>query len=159
MLESEETIHSFYESLAKGDAEGMNQHYHPLATFSDPVFGSLSANEAQAMWRMLLSRAAGKLTVTHEILQADEMQVKARAIARYSFGPKKRKVINTLNSVFTFRDGKIFDQTDHFSFHRWASMALGFTGWLLGGTNYLRQKVRKSSLKLLHRYINHEGLK
>ena len=47
-----------HEDKATKNIFGMARLYHPHGTFSDPVFGTLNAAEAGAMWRMLLGRAS-----------------------------------------------------------------------------------------------------
>ena len=47
----------FYDAFAMGDWGTMARLYAPQATFSDPVFPRLNADQARAMWGMLLSRA------------------------------------------------------------------------------------------------------
>ena len=50
-------IERFYSAFGRRDVDAMLGCYHPQVVFSDPVFGTLAAAEAGAMWRMLNRRA------------------------------------------------------------------------------------------------------
>ena len=52
MHPNEELISRFYTAFAAGDHETMAASYTDDASFSDPVFPHLSADEVGAMWRM-----------------------------------------------------------------------------------------------------------
>ncbi len=41
-------------------------------------------------------------------------------------------MVNDIRARFRFRDGKIVDHEDSFSFHKWARQALGPAGLVLG---------------------------
>ncbi|MEM1221108.1 MAG: nuclear transport factor 2 family protein, partial [Bacteroidota bacterium] len=59
---------------------------------------------------------------------------------------------------FQFKDGKIIDHKDEFSFWRWSSMALGPVGTFLGFTPFLQNKVKKMTRKLLTDYMQKHGI-
>src|SRR5512144_601224 len=102
----EALIREFYGAFARRDAEAMARCYHPEVFFSDPVFPRLHGEEAGDMWRMLLSRAAD-LEVTLDSASADESGGHAQWTARYTFSRTGRKVVNIINALFAFRDGRI----------------------------------------------------
>jgi len=77
--------------------------------------------------------------------------------ANYKFGPKKRPIHNKITAQLKFKDGKIIHHIDEFNFWKWAGMALGTSGWLLGFTPIVKNKVRQTVKKLLKNYM--EGLK
>ncbi|MCB0705476.1 MAG: nuclear transport factor 2 family protein [Saprospiraceae bacterium] len=147
-------IQTFYEAFQKGDAETMASCYHPDVVFNDPAFRNLRGKEAGDMWRMLISRAKGNLEISFSDITADATSGSAKWEAVYPFGPKKRKVHNRIQASFRFQDGKIIEHRDQFPFWKWASMALGPIGSLLGWSPFLKSKVRAQSAKLLSQFRN-----
>ena len=77
-------IERFYSSLSAKNGIAMAECYAADATFEDPAFGELDAQDAGAMWRMLTSRA-GDLTVEVSEITADDDTGSARWIAHYTF--------------------------------------------------------------------------
>ena len=61
-------------------------------------------------------------------------------------------MINEIHSKFAIRDGLIVEHTDTFDFWRWSRQALGLKGWLLGGTSFVQDKIRKEARKGLAEY-------
>jgi len=124
-------IETFYTSFQKRDAERMVACYHPDVRFSDPVFHELVGARACAMWRMLCGRAK-ELEIEFRDVQADDRTGSAHWEARYLFSATGRKVHNVIEAKFELRDGKIVRHADTFDLWRWAGMALGPRGKLLG---------------------------
>ena len=124
-------IETFYSSFQKRDAEGMVACYHPEVVFSDPVFHELAGARACAMWRMLCERAT-ELAVDYRDVRADDRSGSAHWEARYLFSATGRRVHNVIDATFEFRDAKIIRHADTFDLWRWAGMALGPRGKLLG---------------------------
>jgi hypothetical protein len=93
------------------------------------------------MWRMLTGRAED-LRVELAEHSADGDTGTARWIATYTFRTG-RPVTNDIRAEFRFRDGKITEHRDSFSFWRWSRQALGPVGLALGWTPLLRAAVRK----------------
>ena len=141
--ENRATIERFYAAMGRHDGEAMAACYAPDATFCDPVFGKLlRPGEAADMWRMLFGRATD---LTVELLErdADDTWGTAHWVARYTFGPVKRYVVNDVHSTLKFATpGLIIRQEDTFNFWRWSQQALGGAGWLLGWTPVLQHSVR-----------------
>jgi ketosteroid isomerase-like protein len=108
----------------------MAAQYAPDARFEDPAFGELTGEEAGDMWRMLCSRAQD-LKVELPEHEANGDAGTAHWIATYTFRTGNH-VVNDIHAKFRFRDGKIVDHQDSFSFHKWARQALGPAGWVLG---------------------------
>ena len=135
-------IEEFYEAFDRCDGEAMAASYLPDATFRDPVFGELTGEEAGNMWRMLTGRAR-QLKV--ELLEhdADDTSGTARWQARYEFASTGRPVINDVLARFRFRDGKIAEHVDEFSFFAWSRQALGPTGLAIGWSPPGRRIVRR----------------
>ena len=134
----------FYRAFAALDGDAMATAYAPDATFSDPVFVDLKGVEIGAMWRMLCSRATD-LRIEASGIEANETSGRAHWEAWYAFSKTGRMVHNVIDAQFEFRDGKIVRHVDRFDFWRWAGMALGPTGKLLGWTPMLRNKVRREA--------------
>lgn len=145
-LENETLLRNFYEAFARGDAPVMAASYHDEATFSDAVFRNLDASQVRAMWRML--NAQGKdLRVEFSQLKADAERGSVHWEAYYTFSPTGKKVHNSIDARFEFRDGLIFKHVDTFSFWRWSKQALGLPGLALGWNPLLRSIVRQQAAK------------
>ena len=147
----EALVREFYAAFARRDAEGMARCYHPEVFFSDAVFLRLRGEEAADMWRMLLARATD-LEVTLDEAHADGEGGRARWTARYTFTRTGRPVVNRIDALFAFRDGKIVRHYDSFRFWRWASQALGPLGRALGWFAPLKWKVRRDAMRSLERF-------
>lgn len=143
---------SFYRALQARDGAAMAACYHPQARFSDAVFTDLSASEAGAMWTMLCNRGKD-LRVEFRIINANESTAQVHWEAWYTFSASGNKVHNIIEAAFTFQDGKIIRHTDHFDFPGWATQALGFKGWLLGRTQFLKRAVQKTAAKSLRDFM------
>ena len=152
MHEHEELIRRFYTSFQKRDAAGMAACYHQDVEFSDGAFPDLKGERARAMWAMLCE-SAQDLRIEFRDVRADERAGSAHWEAWYTFGATGRKVHNVIEARFEFRDGLICRHSDTFDFHRWAGQALGIPGKLLGGTGFLRNKVRAMAAKRLDRFL------
>ena len=82
-------IEHIYDAFDRCDGGAMAECYLRDATFSDPVFGTLTGEQAGAMWRMLTSRAKD---LKIELLEhdADEASGTARWRAQYEFAATGR---------------------------------------------------------------------
>jgi ketosteroid isomerase-like protein len=134
-------IERFYAALDRHDAEAMIACYAPEATFSDPVFPSLDASGLRAMWRMLCARGKD-LRVVVSSVEADDSSGCAHWVATYTFSGTGRSVVNRIDATFRFRDGLILRHVDRFDLWRWAAMALGMKGALLGWLPAVQAKIR-----------------
>lgn len=139
-----ELIETFYEAFQRRDGDAMAACYHPEIRFSDPVFPDLRGERAGGMWRMLTGRAAD-LEVSVRDVHADDRGGRAHWDASYTFSATGRHVDNHIDASFRFRDGKIVEHHDVFSFWAWSRQALGPTGLLLGWTPLVRNKVRATA--------------
>lgn len=131
----------FYTAFAKRDWATMGACYHADATFSDPVFPFLDAEQATGMWKMLLTSGTD-LRVTFNVHEETAISGKVQWEALYTFSKTKRPVHNIIKSSFAIKDGLILEHTDHFDFWRWSRQALGTSGLLLGWSPMVRNKVR-----------------
>jgi len=145
-------IESFYKAFTRRDFETMNKVYDPeYASFNDPVFQNLDAREVRKMWKMLCLRGKD-LAITYRVLTADDHAGKAHWEAHYTFSGTGKKVINRIESRFTFEKGLIRDQRDEFDFYDWAKQAFGLTGRLFGWTSWFKTKVRTRAKSALDQF-------
>ena len=144
-------IERFYQAFQQQDAEAMAACYHPEVVFNDPVFKDLRGERAGNMWRMLCGRATD-LKVTFSDVSADDATGRAHWEATYTFGATGNVVHNVIDAAFTFEDGLIRTPTDTFDLWRWAGMALGMKGKLLGWAPPVQGAVRKQALAQLVRF-------
>ena len=144
-------IETFYTAFQKRDAEGMVACYHPDVRFSDPVFHELQGARAGAMWRMLCARAKD-LEVEFRDVRADDRTGSAHWEARYLYSATGRNVHNVIDAKFEFRDDKIVRHADTFDLWRWAGMALGAKGKLLGWLPPVQQAIHKKALGGLEQF-------
>ncbi len=151
-MNHKQLIEHFYTSFQNGDADGMSSCYHPEVIFSDPAFGELHGDSVSDMWRMLIERSSGNLTITFHDVKTEDSYGSAKWEAKYPFSKSQRPVHNKIEAQFKFKDGKIIEHRDYFDFWKWSSMALGWPGKLLGFTPFLRNKVRTQSRELLKKY-------
>jgi ketosteroid isomerase-like protein len=141
VADNAEVIRQLYEAMDRHDGDTMAKLYAPDGRFRDPAFGELTGAEAGDMWRMLTGRSED-LRVELAEHAADGDTGTARWIATYTFRTG-RPVTNDIWAEFRFRDGKITEHRDSFSFWRWSRQALGPVGLALGWTPLLRAAVRK----------------
>lgn len=149
-----ELITRFYEAFARRDHQAMRACYSPDAAFADEVF-TLTGGQVPAMWHMLCESGTD-LAVTFRDVSADDRAGHAHWDATYTFSVTGRKVRNSLDAEFTFRDGLIATHRDRFDLWKWTRMALGMPGTLLGWSPIVRGKVRAMATKNLEAFIaNH----
>jgi ketosteroid isomerase-like protein len=141
-------IERFYNAFSRRDPDGMVACYHRSVTFSDPVFPSLDAAGAASMWRMLCARGKD-LVLTVSDIRADASTGSARWVATYTFSATGRRVTNRIAAAFDFEDALIVRHVDRFSLWRWAAMALGPKGALLGWCPPVRAAIRAQAAKSL----------
>ena len=152
---NEELITRFYEAFQKGDHETMAQSYADTATFSDPVFPDLSADEARSMWRMFCTNG-NEIDLSFDDVKADDASGSARWEAVYAFPKTGRRVHNKIEAAFEFAGGKIVRHRDDFDLYRWTRMALGPVGTILGWTPVVKNQVRAQARAQLKRFRESE---
>ncbi|QSE96602.1 nuclear transport factor 2 family protein [Fulvivirga lutea] len=145
-------ITKFYEAFQNRDAETMASCYHEDITFEDPVFGELKEQHASNMWRMLLKQGDSELKIRYSNVNASDSVGSCNWEADYHFSKTGRLVKNRIKANFKFKDGLIIDHRDSFSMWKWAQMALGPVGLLLGFTPIIKNKVRAQALKALSQF-------
>ncbi len=152
MNANEQLIQNFYTCFQQKDYKGMQACYADEATFSDAVFKNLNAAQVKAMWEMLISKGKD-MRLEFSQVSANENTGKAHWDAYYTFSATGNKVINRIDATFIIKDGKIVQHIDHFDFYTWAKQALGFKGFLLGWTSFLRNKVTAQAMKNLDSFM------
>ncbi len=152
MTANEQLIHQFYTAFQQKDYKTMQNTYADNAVFNDSVFRDLDAQQARAMWQMLISRS-GDMKLTFGNIREEGDKVTAYWEAHYTFTATGRKVINKIDAEFEIEDGKIIRHTDTFDFYKWAKQAFGAGGFLLGWTNSFKEKVRQTAKKKLDEYL------
>lgn len=144
-------IERLYAGLNARDGDAMAACYHPEATFRDPVFGELRGSRVGDMWRMLTARGKDLRIETGDV-RADDATGSVRWIATYSFGKARRPVRNVIEAHFEFREGLIWRHVDDFDVWKWAGMALGPPGRLLGWLPSVQARIRRDALRNLDDY-------
>ena len=150
-MDNKALIEKFYTSFANGDAASMASCYHDNIEFEDPGFGKLIGDDAKLMWQMLLSRNKD-LKITFSNVEANESKGSALWVAEYVFAKTGRPVINKISAQFEFEDGKIIKHTDYFNLWKWTRQSLGFKGYLLGWSSFMKNKIHKMTKGLLESY-------
>lgn len=152
-MSNEELITHFYQSFSQGNADGMVACYHDDIVFKDPAFGTLEGDKAKAMWRMLMSRSDSAPEIQFSNISADAKFGRANWIAKYNYGPKKRKIVNNVTALFEFKDGKIIKHTDDFDLWKWSQQALGVSGYALGWSSFMKNQIQKKTNGLLGKFM------
>lgn len=149
---NEELIRRFYTAFQRRDFATMQSLYHADAVFSDSVFPKLSSTEVRGMWEMLLT-SAKDLKVEFNEVRADQYTGRCNWDAWYTFSRTGRAVHNQIKAEFEFRDNLIFRHTDTFNLWRWSRQALGMSGFLLGWSPVVRNKVRSMAATNLSSFL------
>lgn len=152
MHKNEVLIENFYKAFQKRDSAAMNSCYSDEIEFSDKVFIGLKGSKAKAMWKMLCERGKD-LEITFSDISADDKKGKAHWEAKYTFSQTGKKVHNVIDATFEFHNGKIIKHQDSFDLWRWASMALGLKGLLIGWLPPVQEAIRKEASKNLEAFI------
>lgn len=150
---NEELISKFYTAFQSLDSETMSDCYNDDIEFTDPAFGTIKGKRAKAMWKMLCQNSKD-LKVEFSNIFVDEQNGSAHWEATYTFSRTGRKVVNSIDAKFEFKSGKISKHIDHFNLHKWASQAMGFKGWLLGGTSFFKKKLQEQANHSLDKYLD-----
>lgn len=151
MNKNKKLIEQFYESFKHLDWYHMNACYHAKIEFYDPVFQNLQGKQAQAMWHMLCESATDlKISYSHVHTSASTGRANWEADYTFSTG---RDVHNVIEARFIFQDGLIVKHTDSFNLWRWAGMALGSSGSLLGWSPLMQNRIRSTAQSRLKKFI------
>jgi len=145
-----ELVESFYRAFQMKDFNAMARCYHSDISFRDEAF-ELKGKEVNAMWHMLCERAVD-LEITFSVSEKHG-KVTAHWEPTYNFSQTGRFVHNVIDAEFEFKDGKIIKHIDQFDFWRWSQQSLGFAGFVLGWSSFLRNKVSAMANKNLGKFI------
>lgn len=154
MNANEVLITQFYTAFSQQNANGMIACYHPEIEFEDPAFGKLKGDDVRAMWKMLLANNKTGIDIRFYNVKSDGATGCANWIATYIFTKTKRKVINRITAKFEFKEGLIIKHKDDFDLWNWSKQALGWKGYVLGWTAFLKNSINKQALASLNRYQN-----
>jgi hypothetical protein len=105
------------------------------------------------MWKMLNRPGGGGLELQYQVGAVDDSTGNATWQAQYAAPGTGRPVDNHITSKFWFAEGLIVRQEDTFDLYRWASMALGPVGRLLGWTSIIQGQIRKGATANLDKYM------
>ena len=152
MTENEKILTKFYSAFANADSPTMCNCYDSSIQFRDPVFGLLKGNDVCLMWKMLLEKSKGNITIKFSAVKADDYIGSVQFIATYNFSKTNRKVVNRIQAQFQFKDGLIIKHTDDFDIFKWSKQAFGITGYLLGWTGFFHKKIQEQALLSLKKY-------
>jgi ketosteroid isomerase-like protein len=153
MTDNKTLLETFYKAFQNKDYKTMQALYADNATFSDPVFKNLNAEQVRAMWEMLIKRGKD-LVLEYQNIQSTTEGGTAEWIAHYTFSQSGRKVVNHIFATFRIENGKIVQHIDNFDFYKWSRQALGIMGWLLGWSSFLQDKIRKTAMAGLDKFMS-----
>lgn len=148
---NKEVIKTFYTAFAKLDYKTMQACYDDNAIFNDPVFGILHGEQIRTMWKMLCTNAKN-FSLQFDDINADDEYGTCSWIANYTFSKTGRSVINKVKAHMRFVDGKIAEHTDQFDLYKWSRQAFGVSGWLLGWSGFMKNKIRYQALTNLNNF-------
>lgn len=152
MTANEKILTKFYTAFANADAATMCECYHTNIQFRDPAFGLLKENDVCLMWKMLIKSSKGNIKIEFSDIKADEYTGSAQWIATYNFSKTNRKVVNSIQSQFQFKDGLIIKHSDYFDIWKWSKQAFGTIGYLFGWTGFFQSKIQQKALLSLKNY-------
>lgn len=121
----------------------MNSLYSENIKFEDPIFGVIESWKPKAMWQMLCEKSGDDFEVRFGNIKEDGNKGSCDWEALYTFAKTGNKIHNKIHAEFTFQDGKIIDHKDTFSLYKWAGMALGIKGYLLGFLPSVKASIQK----------------
>lgn len=149
-------IEKFYTSFQQLKWQGMVDCYHEEVIFYDPVFENLDARKAKAMWEMLCT-GAKDFSLEFSDIKVDEEYGTCNWKATYIFSKTGRKVVNSIKAHFKFHEGKIVEHMDAFDLWKWSRQALGVSGWLLGWSPIVHNKIRTMAKANLEKFLLARG--
>ena len=154
MGSQEQIIHRFYSAFRQLDYATMQSCYSEDAVFNDPVFGILIGREVRSMWEMLCKQA-GNFSLTYANIEIlDDEYATCVWTATYEFSKTRRKVINRIKAHLRIQNEKIVEHTDQFDLWRWSRQALGVSGWLLGWSGLMKNKIRRKAAASLGKFMS-----
>ena len=156
MTSNEQLIDKFYSAFQRLDAAAMNECYSEDIVFHDPVFLLLRGDEVRSMWEMLCKRAKDFSLNYSDIKSVDEEYYTCNWVANYTFSATGKKVTNRVKAFMRIQNGKITEHSDAFRLSTWMAQALGFKGYWLGWTGFMKRAVQKKARLNLTTYMNQQ---
>lgn len=157
MNSQEELLFKFYTAFQTKDKKTMLECYHDDAEFRDPVYGIVRGVAVKAMWLMIMERG-NEFAIEFRNIRANETEGTVDWVSRYTYSKTDRPIINRVHATFKFKDGKIIFHRDSYSVWRWAGMALGLTGYLLGFTPFIQNQIKSDAQTSLRMYIKRKRM-
>ncbi len=154
---NEALIQKFYQSFQDKNLHAMLECYDENVEFFDPVFLHLKGKEVFAMWSMLIERGTD-LKVSYQNIRANEQGGSAEWTASYTFTKTNRLIKNRIKANFKIRNEKIVWHKDSFSLWKWAGMALGVSGYLLGFTSFIQDQIKNEAQTGLKLYMKRKKI-
>ncbi len=146
MQSPNELVDGLLRSFQSGDHVAMAACYHADATFEDIAFQLKGREQIHVMWQGVCSN--GIVVEIRDVRQVGDTIV-ADITDTYRFGKARRKVVNSIRSVFRFRDGLIAAQTDECNPLTWARQAFGgVAGEIIGRVGLLRRLAAKKKMRV-----------
>ncbi len=108
------------------------------------------------MWAMLienLKKNKDGWQLEFKNINCNETEGSCRWEAHYVFSATGRQVHNIIEANFQFKDGLIIRHADSFDFYRWARMAFGIKGTIIGWAPFFRRMVQSRVNGLLKRFM------
>lgn len=145
MQPNKDLLQKLYSSLNLHDHKAMADCYHPDATFRDIAFDLQGKDQIHAMWQMVCS---GDIKATFEVVSVNYGYGVVKLVDEYTFKDTGRRVRNSIESRFKFRDGLIVEHRDICDARLWAAEALGgLSGFLAGRLRFLRAWKARGKLR------------
>lgn len=150
----EHLIRKFYYAFSQLDYTTMQACYHPQVVFSDPAFGTLEGDRAEAMWEMLCkSQKKGAMKIELKSLTMKKDRYIAEWMAKYKFNITGRQIENHIRSEIKIKDSLIFEHHDKFKVYEWAKQAYGAVGKAIGWTPWFRRRLQRTTNKMLDKFM------
>ncbi|HEX5168835.1 MAG TPA: nuclear transport factor 2 family protein [Cyclobacteriaceae bacterium] len=148
----------FYSAFQQGDYKTMQTCYHPDTMFSDELFPLLKGRQVKAMWHMLVDNGKDSgLQITFDNVRASGGKIECDWEARYRLSMTGRNIQNKIHARFEISDDLIVRHVDHFDFYRWAGMAFGIKGVVLGWAPFFKHKVQQAVGQRLQKFIDNHS--
>jgi ketosteroid isomerase-like protein len=145
MHDNTKLVERLYDALNRHDSEAMANCYHPKARFRDIAFDLKGRDQIGTMWGMICK---GDIQARFEVVRADEASGVAKLVDEYTFTDTGRRVRNSIESSFRFRDGLIVEHRDFCDERAWAAQAIGGPiGFLAGRLRFLRAWKANAKLR------------
>lgn len=152
MNANENLLYEIYKSFRNKDLTILSDCYAGCATFSDPVFTNLNKDLTLAMFEKLMS-TADHLWIDIKKITANRQTGRAEWLITYTCSLTGRKIVQSMESYFIFKNGKIGRQIDYFNFYSYIRQLKGLKGLLWGWAGIFKDKVQNSAMRNLNLFL------